>query len=430
MNWTQKHFVLAAIALLIVGFFVWRATRPDPNELPYEVVDERVASIQRIADDLGPVSRIQFSPAGDFMLVGLLTGEVYAFTRSSAVDEPPSWVQQPTPVLTIPTGFPGFPPEENGLTGIAFAADYSESFHVFFTYTFRVGEDDYRNRIARAQVALASDQVIAEPAVDIYELATPAGSSHQIQGVVGVMVENVSHALFTVGEGFDADRALNVAEEAGKLMLVAFDGSDPRGARPYPDQPKIQAIGLRNPPDLAINTADPLERLAIVDTGPDKNDRFLYGDFLGNGEPAQGLNLGWDGTTDSLAKLRLDVNTIGTPDVVLYTWDPSHTATNIVFHPGKGLVPASTDTQATVFASLFGRTNEVGAGKPGREIWLGTLVYDQTQPQISWDPFVVRSSRGVDEQGHPLGLAIDPVTQDMVFGDILEGALYWVTINE
>jgi len=430
MNRIQKHYALAAIALVIVGFFVWRATRPDPNELPYVAVDEDVAEVTRIATGLGPISRIQFSPAGDFMLVGVLTGEIYAFQRTSPVDQPASWIMQSEPILTIKTAFPGFPPEENGLTGIAFAADYAESFQVFFTYTYQAAADDYRNRVARAQVTFASDQVIASPAVDIYELKTPAAPSHQIQGIVGVMVEGVSHALFTVGEGFEADRALNVAEEAGKLMLVAFDGSDPRGTRPYPDQPKIQAIGLRNPPDLAINFFDPLERLAILDTGPDKNDRFIYGDFLSDGEPVQGLNLGWDGTTDSLAALRLDENTIGTPDLVLHKWDPTHTATNIVFHPGKGGVPTSTAAQATVLTSLFGRTNETGKDKPGREIWLGALAYDQTQPQISWNPFVVRSAKGINEPGHPLGLAVDPVTYDVVFGDILEGALYWVTIKE
>lgn len=419
----------AAIVILVLVLIGWNAWQRSTSSLPY-TIDEKIGSISRLADDLGPVTQIKFSPDGSYFLVALLTGEVYGFVQTT-IDGQTTWVKQAEPVLTITTAFPGFPPEENGLIGLAFAADYETSREIFFTYAFRAGEDDIRNRVARTEIILASDLLVADGLTDIYELKTPGNASHQIEGAVGILVENISHVMFGVGEGFEADRALDVAKEAGKLMLIRRDGSDPAGPRPYPTNPKIQAIGFRNPPDLAINQFDPEQRLAIVDTGPDTNDRFIYAKFIDliQGKAVTGLDLGWDGTSTSLAESRPDQNSVNLPNSVLYRWEPAHTATNIVFHPGKGQIPTSTKDQATVFASLFGRTGETGRGKPGREIWLGTLTTG-TEPAVSWQLFITRSKKGVGEVGHPLGLAIDPNTDDIVFGDIMEGSIYWVHINE
>lgn len=426
----SKSLPIGLIVLLLVSlsfWLLWSSLRGaevvDPNALGYEALQPERVQIERLFRDLGPITRLKISPSGDLLLAGILTGDVLAFTR--VADQ---WVRQAEPLLTLETAFPGFPPDENGLSGIAFGVDFATSGDVFFTYASK-GEE-ITNHVARATLESRDGQFVATDLTDIFSANVPTNSSHQIQAIEGVMIDNEPHVVFLIGEGFQAQRALDVTLEAGKLMLMRRDGSDPAGLRPYPGQSKIQAIGIRNAPDLAINPFDSVGRLAIVDTGPDSFDRFIYGKFLASdGGIVRPVDLGWDGTPESLALDRDDPNVTGKPNTILYRWNPTQTATNIVFHPGKGLIPASTSETASVLVSLFGRTGETGADKPGREILLGRLTI-ATEPAITWEPFIRRSKTGVDQVGHPLALERDPRTNDLYFADIIEGAIYHARIKE
>ncbi len=419
--------VIILLAVFVAGAMVLRsyfaARRSSADQLSYQAAAPDKVALERIATDLGPITRLKISPDGKLLLVGILTGEVYAFQRQES-----DWVRQTQPVVKIATAFPGFPPEENGLTGIAFGSDYAVSGDVFFTYAFQ--GDTIKNRVARATIRRVQDEFIVSDLVDIFEANSGGGSSHQIQGIESLLIDGQSYVLFLIGEGFKAERARNMALEAGKLMLMRRDGSDPQGDRPYPEEPKIQAIGIRNAPDLASNPFDPAGRLAIVDTGPDSYDRFIYGKFVAAKEEAlQPIDLGWDGTTESLRADRPDGNVDGNPNMVLERWNPTHTATNIVFHPGKGVIPASTSERTSVLVSFFGRTGETGAGKPGREILLGE-IRTGGQPQLTWKPLIGRSKTGLDTVGHPIALERDPVTNDLLFADIIEGAIYRAIIKD
>lgn len=420
--------IALGLVLVIVGVLGLLMSRGSQSNLPYEV-KLKGAILERLADNLGPIIRTEFSPDGRVLLVGRLSGEVLVFERDGT--DPTVWHAQAEPVVTISTAFPGFPPDENGLAGIAFAADYAASSEVFFAYTIKLDSGLFRNRVAKMKLVEAAGGWRGEELTDIFEANAPTAASHQIQDIEGVLVQEQSHVLFLVGEGFKAERALSLTEEAGKLMLIQRDGQDPVGVRPYPDSPKLQAIGIRNAPDLAINPYDPARRLAILDTGHDNYDRLMYGKFLDEtGAVLTGITLGWDGSTESLAADRSDPNSPGTPNAILYRWDPTETATNVVFHPGKGRIDPATDDEMTILVSLFGRTGLTDTDR-GRKIVRAKLDLSQDQPVLGdWEPFVVRSKQGANELGHPLALELDPVTSNLVFADILEGALYQVKIKE
>lgn len=441
MSTTLRSILMIAVVMAAAYFLrPSRSRAPENTALPtqaaYVGTQPDQVDVTAIAKEPGTVTRIKFTPDGQFMLVGTLTGDIFVYRRSGE-----TWTKQAEPLVSVATAFPGFPPEENGLTGLAFGADYADATggDLFITYAYLAGENDIKNRVARLAVTPQAGKLVGSNLVDIFEANASGGSSHQIQGIVGIMVEGQPHALFLIGEGFVHQRAQDLSQEAGKLMLIGRDGANPLGPRPYTSQPKLQAIGIRNAPDLAINSFDPLKRLAIVDTGPDQYDRFLYGKFIDlvNGTRVDGIDLGWNGTVDSLLASRFDPNISGSPDPTLYRWDPTQTATNIVFHPGKGVIPKSTEEQASVLVSLFGRTGEMGPEVPGRAIWLATLTLGNAPKLGAWQPLVVRSETGVNEFGHPLGLERDPVTNDLVFSNLQltteespESVVYWVSIKD
>jgi len=414
MSKTLIKLVVLLFVLVISGFILYKYIS---NPLPYKLANKDMGKISTLKEELFGVTRIKFSPSGDVMLVGTLTGEIYLFDRANDG----SLIMRPEPIHKIQTGFPGFPPEENGLTGMAFASDFNETGEIFFAYTFKEEDNLYLNRVAKGKLIESHGNYTITNFTDIFTANTPSEFSHQIQGIVGFDINGVSHAMFLVGEGFQAERSLDLTKESGKLMLIRSDGSDPLGPRPFPNYPKIQARGLRNPPDLAINVLDPLRRQAIVDTGPDINDRFIYANFIDlvNSSYLPEVNLIWDGTDESLNSESSEVR---------YTWSPTHTPTNIVFHPGKGLIPLSTETNTTVLVSLFGRTGLVGSQVPGREIWLGSLPL-LTDDKPSWEPFIVRTTSGIGSEGHPIGLIMDPTNMNLVFADIMTGTIYLVEIN-
>ena len=102
---------LIAIVLVVALTVRPKATTTPPvtssstDVLPYAPVDPTQATVRRLAADLGPVTRIVFDRDGNLMLVGLLMGDVLAFTRDGD-----TWHRQAEPVLPIMTAFPGFPP--------------------------------------------------------------------------------------------------------------------------------------------------------------------------------------------------------------------------------------------------------------------------------------------------------------------------------
>ena len=426
----MKKFVLvlAVAAVAIGGVAVWNQRRGAEKEaqpgVHYEVAPGFDFKVSVLAENLGQITRIRITPDGKTMLVSTLAEYIHAFRKSAAGE----FVRQEQPFFSLKTGLPGFPPEESGLSGMVLGADFESSGDIFLLYSASAGEEVLKNRITRIAFTRQPDgTLVGEHPVQIFEANTDTQPSHQIQGGVGLMIQGQPHLMFLIGEAVDAKNARDPLREAGKVMLIQRDGRLPAGPRPFPAFPKIQAIGLRNAFDLAQNPFDSAGRFALADTGTDRFDRFIYGTFLPR--PGAGIRpilLGWDGTNDSLANPLPDLNADGQPDMVLGRWDPTETVNDLAFYPGgTGGIPVSNVQESFVLMSVWGKTGSTDIA-PGKKILLGTLSNLDSQPRLELRDFIRRSEAGRGKLGHPLGLAVDPLTKAVYFGDILEGTIYKV----
>jgi hypothetical protein len=276
----------------------------------------------------------------------------------------------------------------------------------------------------RVQFTKRGSKIVGTAPKQIFEATTPGTGSHQIQDGIGVKVRDISHLLFVMGEGFVAKRALDPKEEAGKLMLISRDGEAPAGDRPFSENPKVQGLGLRNPPAIAQNAQT--GKIAIADTGPSSDDRFIYGSmFDASGDNTQKLSFNWDGEDKSLQKSALDVYDSG-KEMIIHRWTPTETAVNIAFYENEKLPILSKNTYYAL-VTLFGLTGQKG-NEPGKKILLATLSEALTN-SISFKPLIVRAPEVAEALGHPIGLAVDPQTKEIYFGDIIEGRIYKAVIE-
>ena len=238
--------------------------------------------------------------------------------------------------------------------------------------------------------------------------------SHQITDGTGLMIEGKPHLMFLIGEGFDGKRAQNPEEEGGKVILIQEDGSDPVGPRPFVENPKVEAIGIRNAYVVAKNDGDPQKRYLIADTGPNKYDRLIY-TKLGSGENLKPINFGWDGNQDTLAISIPDPNIPEVTDMVIFRFPETRTITGFTFLGESN----------KLLMTLFGQTGSV-QNSPGKEIWIGELTNQDAQPKISFSPIIKRTNEANGKIGNPISLEVDPATNEFFFADILEGRLYQV----
>jgi hypothetical protein len=377
------------------------------------------ATVSIFDENIEQISHMEITPDGQYLLAATLKGVIWIYHKVDGVFQ-----RQREPFFTLSTTQPGFPPEEAGLTGLALGADFVQSGDIFLTYSFAAEKKSFRNRVARVTFSHSGKKVIGTNLQQIFEAKTPGTGSHQIQDGEGVMVEGKPHFLFTIGEGFVATRALSVSEEAGKVMLIGRDGADPVGIRPFPEAPKVQAVGLRNAPAMSRNPRS--GKIAIGDTGPNNYDRFIYGGiFDTEGKKAPKLSLLWDGTEGSLQKGVADPFD-NNKEMILARWAPTETLVNIVFYENNKL-PELLPNQQYVLLDLFGRTGET-VNKPGKSIMLGVLTEGNTNT-LRLLPLVERAPAGEGKLGHPIGLVADPSTGDIYFADIMESRIYTIVIQ-
>ncbi len=425
----RKRLLWIGLLLVLIGAVRVRSLVMRPVLLPpmqptlgpsYQAVSPYVAIVHVFDDSMSQVSHIEITPDGQYMLVGTLPGTVWIYHKVDGM-----FRRQNDPFFVVKTSQPGWPPQEAGLTGIALGADFEKSADVFLLYSFAKEKRSFRNRVLRVTFTKRGKKVVGRNPVEIFEANTPGTGSHQIQKGVGVMVAGKPHLLFNLGEGFVAERALNPKEEAGKVMLIQRDGSTPVGTRPFPESPKVQAIGVRNPPAIARNPVN--GKITIGDTGPSNFDRFLYGAlFDESGQNDQKISFNWNGTEESLKLAAPDLYDSANADMVLYRWAPTEMVVNIAFYENEKL-PKLPESQQYVLIALFGKTGEPG-NEPGKKIMLGILTHGRNTT-LALTPLIVRSPDVEGKLGHPLGLAVDPTTKEMYFGDILEGRIYRVVVQ-
>lgn len=372
-----------------------------------------------ILSDVSQVSTLEITPDGQYMLVGTLPGTVWIYHKVDG-----EFRRQQRPFFTLQTAQPGWPPQEAGLTGIILGEDFERSGDVFFAFSYAFEKKNFRNRITRVKFIKLFGQVIGILPKQIFEANTPGTGSHQIQDGVGVTVGGVSSILFTVGEGFVSERALDPLQEAGKVILITRDGTSVPGDRPFDQLSTVQALGIRNAPAMAVNPTN--GKVVILDTGPSNFDRFLYGIlYKTDGTNSEPISFHWDGTENSLQKDALDLYD-ESKNMALYRWAPTETPVNVVFYENDKLSSLG-ELQNYVLVTLFGRTGEKG-NEIGKKILLGTIGHGK-QNVISFIPIIERSMESSDVLGHPLGLAVDPSTKDIYFGDIIEKRIYKVVVQ-
>lgn len=422
----RSLLILALFCILIAaGYYArehWQGSEI-AELLNYEVVSPFTYKISLFDQNVGQITRIRITPDGNTMFAATLAENIHVYRKVNG-----KFVKQDKPFFSLATNLPGFPPEESGLSGLVLGADFEASGDVFLLYAANIGSEEkprLKNHITRIRVVERTDGLFGEDPVLIWEGETDSAPSHQIQGGVGVMIQNIPHLIVNVGDAVRGDLSHDLSKDIGKVLLMQRNGEDPVpvGERPFPASPKVQAVGLRNAFDIAINPFDPLRRFAIGDTGTDRFDRFIYGALINFKGNTAGADLQWDGTNASLEKAVPDANVSGTPDMILHRWDPTETVTDIVFlEGGRGNLPKSNADTSSVLVSIFGKTGSTEK-TPGKEIMLGRLLTGNA-PQLELFPFIRRSEAGRGSVGHPLGLAVDPVSGTVYFGDILEGNMY------
>ena len=432
--------VLVAIAV-VVGIFVW-AKRDQVKELTqklpeavrpsfdlfdgvsYEAVDPTKFSVGLVAEGLDGPSRVKITPDNRFLLVAQLSGEVVAFTRQGD-----NWVKQTQPIVKVDTRFAGFPPDEAGLTGIVFSSRYVQTGKIFLLYSYKDADKKIYNRISSSVLSETNGQLAGSPPVQVFQANVAGQVSHQITDGWGVEINNTPHIVFLVGEGFKPEQAQNTQLEAGKVMLIQEDGTDPVGQRPYPENPKIQAVGLRNGYVLARNLFENSGRFLIGDTGPDHFDRLIFTELVHiRGIARKPVNLGWTGDEAALATPIADPNYSKVTDMVLTRLENTQTFTGLAFHPGgRGAIPRSVAQENNVLVTVFGKTGSTSNG-PGKEIWLGRLKAILAQPTLEFEPIVKRAAGAEGFVGNPVGLEVDGQNGNIYFADIMEGRLYVIKV--
>lgn len=360
----------------------------------YEPVEKSNYEIKIIAKDLLSPTRIKLTPDNKHLLITQLTGEVLALDKTND-----GW-SDPYLVTRVDTKFPGFPPDEAGLTGLALSSDFDTNKKVFLLYTFKEKSGKIQNRISAFNINSKEGKLTGSIPKKIFQANITGNASHQITDGAGIKINGKSRLAFLIGEGFDSKRAQDPTLQAGKLMSVDENG----------ENPIIHALGIRNGYVFAKNPIDPDNKWLISDTGPDKYDRLIYT----NPFTENTLNFGWNGNQDDLALPIKDPNNSAVTDMVIFRYPETRTFTGIDF-----------SQNGQVLITLFGKTGYKD-NSPGKEILLGKIGNSNGQPKIVFKSIIRRTRDAQGKYGNPLGMSIDSDTGNFFFADVIEGRIFQV----
>ncbi|OGM79048.1 hypothetical protein A2382_01375 [Candidatus Woesebacteria bacterium RIFOXYB1_FULL_38_16] len=381
--------------------------------ISYEPLDPEKYEVKLLSSKLVSPSRVKLTPDEKHLLVSQLSGEIFAYERINN----DTWSSDPYLVTKIDTHFPGFPPNEAGLTGLVFSSEFEKNNNLFLLYTYKDRQGKTQNRISQTKLSLKNGKLKGTKPKLIYEANIEGAASHQITDGIGINYQGQPHLLFLIGEGFKAENAQNPSLEAGKVILIQENGLNPQDPRPYSENPKVEAIGIRNSYVITPNLDEPGNFL-FADSGPDKYDRIISAKFALKSSPTP-LNFLWRGNADDLAKPIPDPFNPKITDLVIYRFPEPRTVTGMKMLPNsKGLL-----------VTLFGQTGS-NQNTPGKEILLGKITDIEGQPSITFESIIKRTTAANDKLGNPIGLEIDSKTKNFFFADILEGRLYEVVTKK
>lgn len=346
--------------------------------------------VVQAAEGLPGLTRLKITPDEWTMFATTIDGKVWVLNN---VNNEGRYVLQPEPIYSVATGFELG--EENGMTGLAVSYDFILDHYVFVSYTKREGQEG-RNRIDRLTLEQADGKWRVKEVKNIFVGNVPVLGAHQIQGMIVLPVEDKVHLMFTVGDAFVPEHAKDLSKEAGKVMMIQTDGSNPLGERPYPNYPKIQATGVRNAYDLARNELN--NWIYLSNNGPEANDVIAYAPLL---DADNKIDFGWDGKAESM--LTPTMNGEAAPQLIIKSWDVTVSPTDI-----------AVDSLGRFFVNIYSTTRN-----PNKEVWMGEM-----NSKNKWKMTKVANRRFSEEGGGTLGLAISNLTGNIWFGDTQDGALY------
>lgn len=343
---------------------------------------------------LSGVTRIKLTPDEWSMFVTTLDGKIWALKNLdiNGTDNGGKYVLQEKPIYQVNTGFEVG--EENGMTGLAVSYDFNLDHYIFVSYAKKVGSQG-KNFIDRLKVNDDDGVWKVIETKNIFVGNTPVLGAHQIQGMITLPIEDKLHVMFGIGEGFHPEYAGDPEREAGKILLVQADGSNPLGQRPFVGYPRVQAMGLRNPYDLARDEERGI--FYITDNGPDVNDRVIQAPLL-SGER---FDFGWNGEGGSMLAVKRD--NVVDEKLLAYTWKVTVAPTDVV-------VDSLGRFYVNVYATERHDSEEVLMGEWGRN---GKLRMQTIAVKKEGEP-----------DSHLLGLAISGQTGNIWFGDPVDGVIY------
>ncbi len=351
--------------------------------------------ISEVANKLASPTRLKITPDQETLLVTQITGELIAIPRDKD-----GWSKKPYLVSRTKTSFPGFPPDEAGLVGLAFSNNFSKNKTAFLLYNFKQKDGKVQNRINSIKLVNLFGRVIGINQKQIWQANVFGTGSHQITDAAPVQFNDEDRIIFAIGEGFDGKKAQDPKLDAGKILSIKEDGSSP----------VMHALGLRNGYVFSKNIYDKEGKFLISDTGPDKYDRLIYTNPL----LSNSINLAWDGNQDSLLTKIADPNDKSVSDIVITRLPETKTFTGIGF-----------TGENKVYLTLFGKTGSK-ENSQGKQILLGKFT-TRPQPKIETEVIIERNPAANGFFGNPIGLEIDPNDNSVLFADIMEGKIYQIS---
>ena len=352
------------------------------REYTTDVFARRVA---KVADDLPGITRVKLTPDEKWLLATTIDGKVWGFANDNG-----RYVRQETPVWQIDTGWDVG--QGNGMTGLVASYDFEFDKTIFVSLAARQSGERGENQIWRVELEEVEGRLQTKTANVIFRGNTSVLGTHQIHGMTTIPVEDSQHILFAIGDGGVPEHARNLEREAGKIMLIQIDGSNPLGARPYPRYPRIQAIGIRDVYDVSVYL--PTAEVYFADRGPEVNDRVIIAPLFSTRQ----FDFGWDGEPGSMLKVL--ENGEAKSQYIVQSWDAAVAPVDIV-----------ADSLGRFILNIFSTTTH-----PRAEVALGEKVDEQ------WElTTVAERAEGI---GNILGIALSFQTGTIYFGDPSEGAIY------
>ncbi len=394
-----------------------RSEQAKQNEPDYRPVTPYAFKVTEAAKLAPYLTDMAITPDNKYILSAALDGTVHILS----IQDDGTLKAQSKPFFRIHTSNIGYPRIEIGLTGIALGADFETSGDVFLLYSYdnesagdtllRGGDWKARlfeNRITKVHFNKTDGGIYGTDPKLVFQGETLTSQAHQIERGAGVMIAGKPHLLFAIGDGYESSQALDLSKEAGKLMLIQADGSDPAGVRPYPDHPKIQAIGLRNGSSIRYDAAT--GAALLTDTSNENYDRLISGKvFDPRGASTYPLSFNWAG--DDINLLQKVYGPYDSKnDLVSYRWSPSETPVDsLKLQDGRTLV------------ITFGETKSP-RNKPGKRIVI-------SNGKGGFEGLVERSPSSFNRLGNPISLEQDTRTGRIYFADFEEGKIFSFSLN-